>query len=176
MRQIVTRFFFSRARLTSVWLVGKAQYRGVSFPPSITDSSRHPLFKPSMSPWILSVKPRNMRLFDPLRMRNKQLLRLRLPISPKVFSFLFEVLDALTSRTQSQREERGSKVVEKATAAVVQEGRKFQKLFAGICIMRQEAETGREIKVALKRCDTCVKAVAFGCSPLWFLPSQFMAS
>jgi len=40
--------------------------------------------------------------------------------------------------------------------------------------MRLVAETGREIKVALKRCDTCVKAVAFGCSPLWFLPSIFM--
>jgi hypothetical protein len=40
--------------------------------------------------------------------------------------------------------------------------------------MRLVAETGREIKVALKRCDTCVKAVAFGCSPLWFPSSDFM--
>jgi hypothetical protein len=61
---------------------------------------------------------------------------LRLPLSPKVFSFslwsvrCFDVKDA-----KWEREERGSGVVEKATAVVVQED-KFQKLFAGICIMR----------------------------------------
>jgi len=122
MRQIVTRFFFSRERLTSVFLVGKA-----TVPWCVISSFDYRLFerssfKPSMSPWILSVKPRNMRLFDPVTCVIQQLLMLRLPLFPKVFSFHFEVLDALTSRTQSEREERGTGVVEKATAGVVQEG------------------------------------------------------
>jgi len=66
-----------------------------------------------------------MRLLVLLRMRVSQpLLMLRLPHSfPKSSLFRFEVLDALTSRTQSERgKKEGVGVAEKATAVVVQEG------------------------------------------------------
>jgi hypothetical protein len=46
---------------------------------------------------------------------------------------------------------------------------KFQKLFAGICIMRLVGGTGREIKVALKRCYTLCE----GCRILAALLSGF---
>lgn len=61
-----------------------------------------------------------MRLFDPMTTLLMLCLLLR---PPKSSLFHFEVLDALTSRTQSERgKKEGVGVEERAIAVVVQEG------------------------------------------------------